>query len=157
MSGVAPLLPSADAAHPAQTPVLLYDGECGVCAESVQFVLAHERSSAETVRPLLRFAPLQGTFAQRIHAAVPALAGIDAVVWVLPQPAGPAHVLVKSDAVLAVLRYLGGAWRLLGQLGGVLPRAWRDALYDAVARRRRGLRAQRCLLPFVVGPSRFLE
>ena len=38
-------------------PVLLYDGDCGFCAESVQLVLRHER------RRRVRFAPLQGVFA----------------------------------------------------------------------------------------------
>ncbi|BAH39343.1 hypothetical protein GAU_2301 [Gemmatimonas aurantiaca T-27] len=157
MAGIVPFPDPAVAPQAALAPVLLYDGECGVCAESVQFVLAHERPSGRAGRPPLHFAPLQGTFGRTTQAAVTALQGVDSVVWVQPQRSGPAHMLVKSDAVLAVLHYLGGVWSVLGVLGRGLPRRWRDALYDAVARRRLGLRAPRCLLPFVVGPSRFLD
>lgn len=136
--------------------MLLYDGECGVCAESVQFVLAHEQQALDSGRPPVRFAPLQGVFADTTRQRFPTLVNVDSVVWV---PAAPDdhHILVKSDAVLAVLRYLGGPWRILGFIGRVVPRRLRDAMYDAVARRRLGLQAQRCLLPFLVGPSRFLD
>ena len=88
-------------------PVLLYDGTCGFCAESVQLVLRHDR------RRTLRFAALQGAFGRTVRARHPELEGVDSVVWVEPPAEGrPEAVLVRSDAALRVARYLGGPFHL---------------------------------------------
>lgn len=135
------------------TPVLLYDGDCGFCAGSVQFVLAHE---APGRRAALRFAPLQGDFGATLRLRVPALHGIDSVVWFDPTRQGADAVLVRSDAALAAVAHLGGAWRLFAALGRLVPRAARDAAYDALAARRFALAAPACLLPTQDTRSRFL-
>jgi predicted DCC family thiol-disulfide oxidoreductase YuxK len=127
-------------------PVLLYDGTCGFCARSVQFVLAHDR------RGTLRFGPLQGDFGRSLAAAHPELHDVDSVVWV-----DGTAVKVRSDAALAVLDYLGGVWSALSALGRLVPRRLRDALYDATARRRFMLAARACLLPTPDERVRFLS
>ncbi len=48
-------------------------------------------------------------------------------------------ILMRSDAVLHVLRRLGGLWRALGIVGRLIPRALRDNVYDGIARRRHRL------------------
>ena len=130
--------------HPA-APTLLYDGTCGVCARSVQFILARDR------RQTLRFAPLHGVFAQGVLRQHPELHDVDSVVWY-----DGSGALVQSDAVVAVLRYLGGAWSALAMLAGLVPRQLRDAAYAAVARRRLTLAARACLLPAPEQRPRFL-
>ncbi len=130
----------------ARTPVLLYDGDCGLCASSVQFVLRREPPGR---RERLRFAPLQGQFGAQVHAAYPEL-------WY--DPAGPsATVLVRSTAALAVARHLGGIWGVLGVIGGLVPRPLRDAVYDLIARNRLRLVAPACLLPRPDQRARFLD
>lgn len=134
--------------------MLLYDGSCGLCARSVQFVLQHEGAPHS-----LRFATLQGPHGRRALAAHPALAGVDSVVWVEPSGDGNGRVLVRSDAVLAVLDYLGGRWRWLARIGRLVPRVSRDALYRVVAHNRHRLfgRDQSCLLPTPEQGRRFLD
>jgi predicted DCC family thiol-disulfide oxidoreductase YuxK len=133
-------------------PVLLYDGACGLCTWTVRFVLRHERRRA------LRFASLQGDFAGRLHARHPELAGIDSVVWYEPAaPKRAERLLVRSDAVFAVLGYLGGWWRL-GRAAQLVPRPWRDAVYALVARHRRRLSgADLCTPPPPAQRPRFLD
>jgi predicted DCC family thiol-disulfide oxidoreductase YuxK len=132
------------------TPVLLYDGACGLCAASVQFVLRHER------RRGLRFAPLQGPFAAAVRDRHPELAGVDSMIWIESAVHGE-RIYVRSAAVLRVARYLGGAWRLAAA-GWLLPQSWRDALYDTVARHRHELFApEQCYLPPADVRSRFLD
>ncbi|MGE3509613.1 MAG: thiol-disulfide oxidoreductase DCC family protein [Vicinamibacterales bacterium] len=134
-----------------QGPVLLYDGTCGVCAASVQFVLSRER------RGTLRFASLQGGFGRVVRGRHPEIGAIDSVVWVEPgSDASPERVFVESDAVLRVLRYLGGPWGLL-TAGRLIPRAVRDWLYRLVARHRYRLARMQCLLPSPDVRSRFLD
>ena len=79
--------------------VLLYDGECGFCAGSVQFVLRREQA---TVRDALHFAPLQGTFGTALRARFPELDGIDSVLWYDPVAD---RVLGRADAPVTVIEY----------------------------------------------------
>jgi predicted DCC family thiol-disulfide oxidoreductase YuxK len=138
---------------PGPHPVLLYDGTCGFCAESVQLVLRHDR------RQTLRFAALQGEFGAAVRAKHPALEWVDSIVWVDPADGhGPERVFVRSDAALRVARYLGG-WFTLARLGALVPRALRDRVYDLVARHRHRLLATgpSCLVPSADVRGRFLD
>jgi predicted DCC family thiol-disulfide oxidoreductase YuxK len=133
-------------------PVLLYDGTCGFCAESVQLVLRQDR------RRTLQFAALDSTFGRAVLARHPELARVDSVVWVEPAHGGASERLfTRSAAALQVARYLGGAWRL-ATVTELIPRRVRDTLYDLVARHRHGLvRAGRqCLVPSPDQRARFL-
>jgi len=135
--------------------LLLYDGTCGFCAESVQFVLKHDRR-----RRTLRFSSLQGPTALDIRARHPELDVVDSVIWFEPgDNAQPEMVLTKSSAVLRVLRYLGGVWRPLGVLAAIVPRALRDAVYDLVARHRHRLvrGGPACVVPTPEERNRFLD
>ncbi|HEY7635678.1 MAG TPA: DCC1-like thiol-disulfide oxidoreductase family protein [Gemmatimonadales bacterium] len=135
------------------SPVLLYDGACGFCAESVQLVLRHDR------RRTLRFAALQGAYGRALRARHPELAGVDSMVWVEPSHTGGSdRVLVRSTAALRVARYLGGWWNLT-LIGWLLPRPLRDALYNLIARHRHHLLETdpSCLLPGPEVRERFLD
>jgi predicted DCC family thiol-disulfide oxidoreductase YuxK len=134
--------------------LLLYDGTCGFCARSVQFVLRREGR-----RRTLRFASKQGPCGSDLRARHPELEGVDSIIWYAPPEPGLAErVLVRSDAVLEVLSYLGGAWRMLGVLGRIVPRAVRDMAYDFVARRRRRLASNDlCIVPAAEQRARFPE
>lgn len=133
--------------------VLLYDGTCGFCAESVQLVLRHDR------RRTLRFAALQGEFGTAMRASHPELAHVDSIIWVERDADGRAsRVLVRSDAALRVAEYLGGWWRLAGA-ARLLPRPVRDAAYDFIARHRHRLLGggPSCLVPSPEVRERFLD
>jgi len=135
--------------------MLLYDGTCGFCAESVQFVLRHDRT-----RRTLRFASLQGATGSEVRVRHPGLDAVDSVIWFEPgTEAGRDVVLVRSTAVLCVLRYLGGTWRVLGWLAAVVPRPIRDAVYDLVARHRHKLvrGAPVCVIPTPDQRERFVD
>src|SRR5436189_6468845 len=101
-----------------RSALLLYDGSCGFCARSVQFVLRHESR-----RRTLRFAALDSEIGLEVRGRHPEIEGVDSVVWVEPEGtiAGE-RVLVRSAAVLCVLRYLDGVWRALAGLAAVVPR-----------------------------------
>jgi len=141
-----------DRTLPNDTPVLLYDGECGLCAGSVQFILRHEPAHR---RRALLFAPLQGELGVSVRSRHEVLAQVDSVVWFEPSASG-GRVLYHSAAGLAVLRHLGGVWRGLAALGWLVPRPLRDAVYRAIARRRFDLVAPACLLPSPEERMRFL-
>jgi len=140
--------------HPATSPVLLYDGACGFCAESVQLVLRHDRAGT------LRFAALDSDFGRAVRGRHPELAGVDSVVLLLPAEQAPngERVLTRSAAALAVADYLGGAWRT-ARLARLVPRSLRDRVYDFVARHRHRLRpgGPQCVVSTPEQRDRFLS
>jgi len=131
-----------------QGPVLLFDGECGVCAASVQWVLAHES------RADLRFAALQSPAGRSLVKASGLEEGIDSLLW-LEQSGDSVRVDYYADAVQAVLRYVGGRWLVLHTLFGLVPRPVRDFGYRWFARHRRSVAAEQCLVPTPAQKARF--
>ncbi len=133
-------------------PLLLFDGDCAFCAGSVRFVLARDRHG------IARFAAREGATGRAVLARHPAAAATDSLVWVEPGPGGE-RALVRSDAVLAIARHLGGGWGVLGRLGRLVPRPWRDRAYDVVARHRHRLTGGRpaCFVPLAEERSRILD
>jgi predicted DCC family thiol-disulfide oxidoreductase YuxK len=136
----------------AEGPVLLYDGLCGFCNGTVQFVLPRDR------RGVLRFATLQGDFGRAVVERHPELAGVDSLILVERGTGGAEVVYVRSAGALRVAHHLGGAWRLAGLLQ-IVPRVVRDGAYDAFARVRYRLfgRYDACPLPSPEQRARFLE
>jgi len=111
--------------------LILYDGLCGLCSRSNQFVLRRDTADA------FRFAALQSGFARATlerlgedpHQALTTL-------YVVSDYAtSEARLLRRSDAVLFVLDHLGGIWRG-ARLAHILPRRARDRFYHFVSSNR---------------------
>ena len=135
-------------------PVLLYDGTCGFCAQSVQFVLKRDR------RGELRFAPLQSDFARGVLLRHPELTDLDSILWVeaITGDARTEPVFTQSAAAVRIASYLGGRWRI-AMLARLVPRPLRDAAYRLVAKHRHRLTrgGPECLIPTPEQRSRFLS
>jgi len=133
--------------------ILLYDGTCGFCARSIQFVLRHERADGT-----LRFARLEGTIGSALRERHPRLASIDSLIWYEPATAtAPERVIWQSRGVLRLARYLGGPWAMLGSLGMIVPRQIGDAVYDWIAKHRHALAADACVVPTPAQRRRFID
>jgi len=133
-------------------PVLLYDGLCGFCDGTVQFILEHDRRGA------LRFATLQGDFARGVIERHPELAGVDSLVLVERGTSGEERIYVRSEGALQVAKYLGGAWTLARGLR-IVPRFLRDLVYDGFARVRYRVfgRYDACPIPSAEQRARFID
>ncbi|MFT7464463.1 MAG: putative DCC family thiol-disulfide oxidoreductase YuxK, partial [Pseudohongiellaceae bacterium] len=110
--------------HPGR---VFYDGHCGLCHRAVRWILAEDQ-----LQPHLGLAPLQGeTFAALVDEGVRSE---------LPESLvfrrDDGELLLKSQAVLAILQTLGGFWRALGLVLVLVPRPLRDLAYDGIARVR---------------------
>lgn len=102
--------------------VLYYDGTCAMCHGFVRFLLAEERSGT------LRFAPLQSAdFIARVPESVRASLPDSLVLR-----ASDGTLYLRSDAVVRVMKCMGGVWSALATLLSLLPRPLRDLGYDAV-------------------------
>ena len=135
-------------------PILLYDGVCGLCNRMNQFVLGHDRAG------VFRFASLQSALAGRILARHGRDAADLDTVYVVVNPDQPdEHLLARSDAVIFVLKQLGGFWGLTGFVLRFKPRFLRDLGYRVVARNRYRFfgRSETCFLPSSENRGRFLD
>lgn len=134
------------------TPVLLYDGVCGVCNSAVQTVLRLDPNGS------LRFAALDSDFARAIIDRHPDIHDVDSMVFV-DAPGRPAErVAVRSGAALRVADYLGGPWKLL-KVVHIIPAPLRDWLYDRFAdiRYRVFGKYDSCPLPSPEVRARFVQ
>lgn len=130
---------------------MLYDGVCGFCNKSVQFVLDHDR------RKTMQFAALQSEFGQALIARSPGLEKVDSVV-LLDSSSGVEKVYVRSTAALRLSGYLGGFWGL-ARVAYIIPRPIRDLFYDLFARNRYRFfgKYDSCMLPPAEVRGRFLD
>ena len=105
-------------------PVILFDGGCNLCNNSVLFIIRHDP------RDRFRFASLQSPVGTAlIHQ------------YGMPQTYGSVVLIenskayLKSTAALRIARKLNGWWPLL-YLFMVLPSFIRNRIYDWIARNR---------------------
>lgn len=120
--------------EPAPRPVLLYDGECGLCNRVVRRLLRSDRTGR------LKFAPLQGDAAQAYLQAQGLPTGeFDSLVFVPDWGRPLAHPpLLRTDGALAAAAEIGGAWGIFPWLR-VVPGWLREPCYQLVARARYAL------------------
>jgi predicted DCC family thiol-disulfide oxidoreductase YuxK len=104
--------------------IIFYDGNCGLCHGFVRLVLSEDQSAQP-----FSFAPLQGQEIRR-WLSPKQLETLPDTVAVLDERE---RVLTRSSAVLYVLKRLGGMWWPVAFLFSLVPRRFRDLVYDAVA------------------------
>lgn len=125
--------------------IIVYDGQCGLCSKSVQWVLRHDRQG------LFKFAAIQSELGQSICRE----AELD--------PANPSTMilaigdlrLVRSSGALEIACHLDFPWRSLAVLR-VVPVPLRDWIYQWVANHRHWLGGTTCMLPKPEWRDRFL-
>ena len=134
-------------------PIILYDGVCGLCNRLNQFLLKRD------ARDRFRFASLQSEFAKTVLQRHGADAeDLDTVYVVRNHAETGENLLARSDAILYLLRELGGIWSL-ARVGRVLPRWLRDRIYNLVARNRYRVfgRSEVCMMPDPRHRHKFLD
>lgn len=138
----------ADVDRSAGHAVIVFDGVCALCSRWVRFLLRFDRQGR------YRFAAMQGSHGRSLlqqHGLDPD----DPLSFLLLENG---QAWTDTDAILRVLAGLGGAWRLTAVLR-LLPSAWRDRAYRALARNRYRWFGRRdsCYLPAPGQSGRFLD
>ena len=110
--------------------VVLFDGVCALCDASVRWLIDADK------RRVLHYAPLQGETGASVLSRHPdADQTLSTVVYVRDVAQDSERLYDRSDAAFAILRDLGGVWRVLSW-GRLIPRGVRDAVYGLIAKRR---------------------
>ncbi|MDE3188044.1 MAG: DUF393 domain-containing protein [Acidobacteriota bacterium] len=136
--------------------LVIFDGHCGLCNRSVQWLLRRDR------RDRLRFAPSESPQAAALLTrlgfnAHPA-SGPGTILVVLHPGEPQEQALCRSGAVVALLRELPRPWPAVGVALRLIPRPLRDLGYRLIARWRYRIwgRHERCPLPAPEHRERFL-
>ncbi len=115
--------------------VVFYDGDCGFCNRSVQFILDHEKTAE------IQFCALQSNsaiqFFESNQFGKPDLSTF--YFW------NGYELLNRSSGALAVVGYLKFPYRL-AVVFKIVPRFIRDAVYNAIAKRRHRLFPKNCVV-----------
>jgi len=109
--------------------IVFFDGGCGLCDRAVGVVVALDDGRR------LWFAPLQGETARRLGVSGD-VSEAGTMVLARADGQGMVEVFQRGEAVLQIMRVLGGVWRWLAVLLRVVPRAGREALYRWIAKNR---------------------
>lgn len=102
-------------------PIIFYDGLCGLCDRSVQFIIKNDK------RKKFRFATLQSDFAEQILGD-----DANADTFILFEKG---KIITRSTAALRVCKILSGKLSLL-YIFILVPAFIRDTFYDLIARNR---------------------
>ncbi|MBN8207709.1 thiol-disulfide oxidoreductase DCC family protein [Bacillus sp. NTK071] len=126
--------------------VILFDGVCNLCNGLVKFMFKYDKKA------IFSFASLQSEVAGKLLREAGVVEVPDSVIVICDGKA-----LVKSDAALHIVKYLGGLFNLL-LIFRILPRGLRDNLYDVIAKRRYKWfgKQEACMIPTPEQRSRFL-
>ena len=127
-------------------PIVFFDGECVMCNGFLDWMMTIDRSV------ILRVSPLQGKTAKRLLPPLPHNPE-EWSIYFLDEN----KLYSQSEAVVQILRRLGGFWAMLS-MAGVVPVGLRDMVYRSVASNRYRILGKRdtCRLPNEQERSRFL-
>jgi predicted DCC family thiol-disulfide oxidoreductase YuxK len=135
----------------AEQDIIFFDGVCGLCNRTVDFVLQQDRAR------IFLFSPLQGETFRKITPERPETIDPDSL-FVLRRGLEKEILLQRSEAILYILDHLPG-YRWLGRLGRIFPIPIRDAVYRFIAATRYQIWGKRdsCRLPTPEEQARFLR
>lgn len=132
---------------PDDRPIIIFDGKCVMCSAFARFILREDRS--RRFRLLAAQTPI-GTALYRYF-------GLDPVAYETNILLEDGRAWFKMEGSIRIFEALGFPYTMIGVLR-VLPRPWRDGLYEFIARNRLrwfGAR-ESCYLPDPAEADRFI-
>ena len=134
---------------PKDKHIVLFDGVCNFCNDSVRFIIKRDK------KDLYRFASLQSDLGQSLTQSRGIdTNNVDSIVLIQP---GEAYY-IKSSAALEIAKNLSGLYPILS-IFLYLPSWFRDFFYDFVARNRYKWfgKKETCPMPTPDEQEKFLE
>ena len=130
--------------------IIFFDGLCGLCNRTIDFVLREDRER------LFLYSPLQGETFRSIKQDYPETLNTDSI-FVLRRSPEKETLLQKSDALIYIVDRLP-SYRWLAAIGRMLPAPIRDSVYRLIAATRYRIWGKRdsCRLPTAEERARFL-
>lgn len=124
--------------------IVLYDGNCGFCSRTVQFVLKHGDQR-------IKFSPLGSELSMDLFKKN-GYSDPDLETFYFVENE---KLFDRSGAAFKLAKYLKTPYRWM-TIFRFLPRGVTDSVYDLVARNRKKLAGESCLLPTIEERKRFI-
>ena len=124
--------------------IVFYDGDCGFCNTTVQFILDKSKKD-------FYFAPLQSNFAKQELSKYEIVIKLDTIYY----KSGD-NIYERSAAALQIAKGLRGGYPLLFAFI-IIPPFIRNWVYDQIAKRRHKIRAGYCKIPTAEEKQFFIE
>jgi predicted DCC family thiol-disulfide oxidoreductase YuxK len=125
--------------------LVLYDGSCGFCNRSVQFILKNEESKT------LFFAAIQSETAKKLFLSI-SITSPDLNTFYFYTNG---VLYERSSAAIQVSKFLKKPYRFIGFFNWV-PTFLRDGIYRIIAKNRHRLAKEYCYIPQKEQKERFL-
>ena len=126
--------------------IVLFDGVCNLCNATVVFLIKHDTSNN------LHFAAQQTAAGQNIMQQHGIIDDNKSVIFIKED-----QVYFKSDAIIEIAKHIAG-WPRFLKYGNILPKGFRNVLYDFIAKNRYRIFGQRttCSIPSEATKNKFL-
>ncbi len=125
--------------------IVLFDGECAFCNQFIVFLLKHNKE--------MYFASLNSKFGRKLLTKNDLYnVKLQSIIYLKNS-----QIHIKSNAVLLILKDLGGIWHLMSYLR-FLPIYFRDIIYEFIAKHRyKIIKAKKhCIIPNLEDRERIL-
>ena len=128
--------------------VVLYDGECGFCSQSIAFIWKHDGAGN------IQFANIQSAAGRNLLRQH----GVENPPMDTFYFLDGNSIFIESEGTLRVLRELDGVWKHLAILL-IIPPGLRNAIYRFIAKHRHRItwRRDACIVPPPEVAGRFLD
>ena len=134
---------------PAGKKIILFDGVCNLCNDSVLKVIKHDKKN------VFLFTALQSEIGEQILKKLKIdTATIDSIVLYIPENT----YYLKSSAALRIMNEFSGLWKLT-QIFRILPAAFNNLFYDWIAKNRYKWfgKKESCMIPTPELKAKFLD
>jgi predicted DCC family thiol-disulfide oxidoreductase YuxK len=125
--------------------IVFYDGDCGFCSRSVQFILKKQK------RPVY-FMPLQSELAEKIIQSHGREIDMNTLFYL-----NETKLYERSSAVLKIANNFHFGYKSFAFIGSLIPKYFRDKVYDCIAKRRLSIAGKNCYLPTAEEKELFLK
>jgi len=126
--------------------IVFYDGECGFCQATIQFLLDHDK------RGVIHYAAIQSEFTVNFFNQLGELQPDLSTFYFYSN----GKLKSKSAGALSVLKFLTFPYPLL-IVFRIIPQFIRDFVYDLIAKNRLKLASNSCRIPSVEEKGRFIS
>ena len=127
--------------------IILFDGVCNLCNQSVQFIIKRDKNTS------FKFASLQGNTGGKLIKQYQIDERVESIVLIENN-----KYYIKSSAAIRICLHLSGFWKLFA-LFLIIPKFIRDFFYDIIAKNRYRWfgKLDHCMLPTQNLKDKFLD
>jgi len=135
--------------------VVFFDGVCGLCNSSVDFLIKIDKKN------ILIFSPLQSYFVGEVLAKFNIQLNLEQLDTIIYLGSNSNKIYVKSNAILEILKDLKNVWSVF-YIFKIIPTQLRDILYEYISKNRYNIlgakfkKKESCRIPTPEERKRFI-